>query len=148
MSLSESAYRDIVSRALAEDIGPGDVTTNATVPAGARGHGVLLAKSTLVVAGMAVAAAAFELVDPAAVLTPRADEGAACEPGTIIGEVRKSKSEGKRPLTTPVTALIVRDTAANLAALRTGLADVQSAGYIESIELVEADTFGATVTLA
>ncbi len=88
MSLSESAYRDIVSRALAEDIGPGDVTTNATVPAGARGHGVLLAKSTLVVAGMAVAAAAFELVDPEAVLTPRADEGAACEPGAIIGEVR------------------------------------------------------------
>ncbi len=66
----------------------------------------------------------------------------------VLGEVRKSKSEGKRPLTTPVTALIVRDTAANLAALRTGLADVQSAGYIESIELVEADTFGATVTLA
>ena len=86
--LSESAYRDIVSRALAEDIGRGDVTTNATVPAGARGHGVLLAKSPLVVAGMAVAAAAFELVDPAAVLTPRADEGAACEPGAIIGEVR------------------------------------------------------------
>jgi nicotinate-nucleotide pyrophosphorylase (carboxylating) len=78
----------LVSRALAEDIGAGDVTTEATVPASARGHGVFLAKSPLVVAGMAVAAAAFEIVDPAAVLTSRVDDGTACEPGTVLAEVR------------------------------------------------------------
>ena len=66
----------------------GDVTTEATVPADVRGRGVLLAKSPLVVAGMGVAAMAFALVDPAAVLTARVDDGTACEPGTIIGEVR------------------------------------------------------------
>jgi valyl-tRNA synthetase len=66
----------------------------------------------------------------------------------VLGEVRKTKSEGKRPLSTPVTTLVVRDTAANLAALRTSLADVESAGYIQSTELMEGETFRATVTLA
>jgi nicotinate-nucleotide pyrophosphorylase (carboxylating) len=88
MSLSPAAYRDLVSRALAEDVGGGDVTTEATVPAHVRGRGVLLAKSPLVVAGMGVAAMAFALVDPAAVLTPRMADGTACQPGTIIGDVR------------------------------------------------------------
>ena len=46
-----------------------------------RGRGVLLAKSPLVVAGMGVAAMAFALVDPAAVLTARMDDGTPCEPG-------------------------------------------------------------------
>ena len=43
--LDPSAYRDLVRRALAEDVGSGDVTTNATVPEAARGRGILLAKS-------------------------------------------------------------------------------------------------------
>jgi nicotinate-nucleotide pyrophosphorylase (carboxylating) len=88
MSLSPSSYRDLVSRALAEDVGTGDVTTEATVPADVRARGVLLAKSPLVVAGMDVAAMAFALVDPAAVLIGRVDDGTSCQPGTIIGDVR------------------------------------------------------------
>ena len=46
----------------------------------------------------------------------------------VLGEVRKTKSEGKRPLTTPVTRLVVRDTAAHLAALRTSAADLRQRG--------------------
>ena len=88
MALSPSVYDDLVSRALAEDVGAGDVTTEATVPADARGRGVLLAKSPLVVAGMGVAAMAFALVDRSAVLTARVADGTTCEPGTIIGDVR------------------------------------------------------------
>jgi nicotinate-nucleotide pyrophosphorylase (carboxylating) len=81
-------YRELISRALAEDIGAGDVTTEATVPAEARGHGVLLAKSRLVVAGMSVAAATFELVDPQAVLRAHVVDGTEVEPGTVVGDVR------------------------------------------------------------
>ena len=88
MPLSPSTYRDLVSRALAEDVGAGDVTTEATVRADVLGRGVLLAKSPLVLAGMGVAATAFALVNPGAVLTAGIDEGTACEPGTIIGDVR------------------------------------------------------------
>jgi len=87
MSLVPSTYLDLVSRALAEDVGGGDVTTEATVSVDVRGRGVLLAKSPLVVAGMGVAAMAFALVDPESVLTARMDDGTLCQPGTIIGEV-------------------------------------------------------------
>ena len=86
--LDPSAYRDVVSRALAEDIGSGDVTTEATVPADVRGHGVLVAKSALIVAGLAIAGEAFAQVDRAATLTARVDDGADCEPGAVLGEVR------------------------------------------------------------
>ena len=55
-------YTDLIRRALAEDVGAGDVTTRATVPPGALGDGSLLAKSRLVVAGLKVAEAVFEAV--------------------------------------------------------------------------------------
>jgi len=78
---------DLIRRALAEDIGSGDVTTEATVPAAARGRGLLLAKSALVVAGLEVAAAVFREVDPRTTLSPRAVEGQAVMAQTVIGEV-------------------------------------------------------------
>jgi nicotinate-nucleotide pyrophosphorylase (carboxylating) len=87
MPLSPDTYRDLVARALAEDVGSGDITTAATVPPDARARGVLLAKSRLVVAGLDVSRSAFAAVDEASVLTAHVAEGAACEPGTVIGEV-------------------------------------------------------------
>jgi nicotinate-nucleotide pyrophosphorylase len=47
--------REVVRRALEEDLGRGDVTTDATVMAGQRGHGVVVAKQDLVLAGLDVA---------------------------------------------------------------------------------------------
>jgi nicotinate-nucleotide pyrophosphorylase (carboxylating) len=79
---------DLIRRALAEDVGDGDVTTLATVPADARGRGVLLAKSPLVVAGLDVAAAVFREVDPQTTLAPRVIEGHQVAPMTVVGEVR------------------------------------------------------------
>jgi nicotinate-nucleotide pyrophosphorylase (carboxylating) len=66
--LPVEAYRDLVRRALAEDVGAGDATTAAVVPAGGRARGVLLAKTDLVVAGLDVAAEAFRQLDPAVVV--------------------------------------------------------------------------------
>ena len=60
--LDAAALDDLLRRALAEDIGGGDVTTGATVPPGARGRGVLLAKARVVVAGLDVARRTFELM--------------------------------------------------------------------------------------
>ena len=45
--LPVEAYRDLVSRALAEDIGGGDATSALTLEPGQRARGVLLAKSGL-----------------------------------------------------------------------------------------------------
>jgi nicotinate-nucleotide pyrophosphorylase (carboxylating) len=57
--LSAEEIRRAVRLALAEDIGRGDVTTLATVPAGATASAVMRAREPLVVAGLAVAEAAF-----------------------------------------------------------------------------------------
>jgi nicotinate-nucleotide pyrophosphorylase (carboxylating) len=79
---------DLVRRALAEDVGGGDVTTEATVPADAVGRGVLLAKSPLVVAGLDLAAAVFHAVDPRTALAAHVAEGQSVPPMTVIAEVR------------------------------------------------------------
>jgi nicotinate-nucleotide pyrophosphorylase (carboxylating) len=82
-------YTDLIRRAIAEDVGAGDVTTRATVPPAALGDGSLLAKSRLVVAGLKVAEAVFEAVaGPTRVmLTAFVEDGALVEPGTVLARV-------------------------------------------------------------
>jgi nicotinate-nucleotide pyrophosphorylase (carboxylating) len=60
----ESTVGEIVARALAEDVGVGDVTTAATVPAGARGRAVITQKAAGVIYGLDVAALTFRTLDP------------------------------------------------------------------------------------
>ena len=60
--LEPSQYRDIVRRALEEDVGSGDLTTCATVQPDARARGVFIAKADCVVAGCDVAAEVFRQV--------------------------------------------------------------------------------------
>ena len=62
--LSAEALDDCLRRFLSEDVGGRDVTTEATVPAGTRTRGELVAKSACVVSGLPVARRAFELLDP------------------------------------------------------------------------------------
>lgn len=57
--LDPGQYRDIVRRALDEDIGTGDITTAATVSPSQRARGVFLVKADCVVAGLEVAFEAF-----------------------------------------------------------------------------------------
>jgi nicotinate-nucleotide pyrophosphorylase (carboxylating) len=54
----------IVRRALDEDVGPGDVTTQATVPPGARARARITQKQPGVVFGLAPAEATFRALDP------------------------------------------------------------------------------------
>jgi valyl-tRNA synthetase len=66
----------------------------------------------------------------------------------VLGEVRKTKSEARRKLSTPVDRLLVRDTAAHLAALQTAEADLVSSGFVRDLVLEEADEFAVDVRLA
>ena len=66
----------------------------------------------------------------------------------VLGEVRKTKSEAKRKLSTPVERLVVRDTAEHLAALRTAEADLVSSGFVQELITEVSDTFGVEVLLA
>jgi nicotinate-nucleotide pyrophosphorylase (carboxylating) len=56
--------REIVARALAEDLGDGDLTTAATVPAGARARASITQKAPGVVYGLDVAEEVFRALDP------------------------------------------------------------------------------------
>ncbi len=77
---------DHVRLALAEDVGSGDVTTEATVPADRRARAVIRAKAAGVLAGVSAARATFALLDPAARYRGL-DDGAALLPGTNVAEL-------------------------------------------------------------
>jgi nicotinate-nucleotide pyrophosphorylase (carboxylating) len=90
--MDPGVYREPVRRALAEDLGWGDVTTEATVPANQSARGVILAKSRCVIAGLDVAAEAFRQLDPAATFDVKRPDGSCCEPGDVVAEVRGTAS--------------------------------------------------------
>lgn len=77
----------LIELALAEDIGSGDITTLATVPADRQATGNLLVKQPGVISGLAVVAAVYERVDPRVVVVPLVADGTAVEPGTIVATV-------------------------------------------------------------
>jgi valyl-tRNA synthetase len=79
-----------------------------------------------------------------------ADDGAALaleRAALVLGEVRKTKSEAKRKLSTPVERLLVRDTRPHLTALGTAEADLLSSGFVEHLVTEEAETFSVEVRL-
>jgi nicotinate-nucleotide pyrophosphorylase (carboxylating) len=77
--------RDLVRRALAEDVGDGDATTLATVPEGARARAEIVQKAPGVVFGLDVAEAAFAELDPDATFVRRVAEGDWREGGEVLG---------------------------------------------------------------
>jgi nicotinate-nucleotide pyrophosphorylase (carboxylating) len=85
--LPVEAYRDLVARALAEDIGQGDVTSRVVVDADLAARGVILAKAPLVVAGLDVAFEVFRQCDPDVVVDVRWGDGAHCERGETVAVV-------------------------------------------------------------
>lgn len=79
--------RDIVRRALEEDIGNGDLTTEATVTADARAEGVIVARAAGVIAGLPVAAAAFAELDERVRFEPLVADGAQVAPGDTVARI-------------------------------------------------------------
>ena len=70
---------------LAEDLGRGDITTQATVPDDARGVGRFLAKEDLVVCGIEIAEAVFMHLDPESPeLEPVFNDGEEVKAGTVF----------------------------------------------------------------
>ena len=86
--LEPGAYRELVRRALAEDFGWGDVTTEAVIESDQKARAVILAKSRCVLAGLDVACEAFRQLDPSVAITIHHDDGTLCEPGTVVAELR------------------------------------------------------------
>jgi nicotinate-nucleotide pyrophosphorylase (carboxylating) len=75
---------ETVARALAEDVGPGDLTTRSTVPDGARGTGVIVQKEPGVIYGIQVAELTFRGMDAELEIERRAPEGEWREGGEVL----------------------------------------------------------------
>jgi nicotinate-nucleotide pyrophosphorylase (carboxylating) len=85
--LDVESYRDLVARAIAEDVGAGDVTSTLTVPAARHARGVIVSKSPLTLAGLDVAAEVFRQCDASVTFIVHGHDGDVCAPGTLVAEV-------------------------------------------------------------
>ncbi|MFZ0973531.1 MAG: carboxylating nicotinate-nucleotide diphosphorylase [Solirubrobacteraceae bacterium] len=82
--MSAQPVAEIVARALAEDVGDGDVTTAATVPENARARATITQKAPGVVFGLDVAEQTFRAVDPGVVVERLVPEGEWRESGPVL----------------------------------------------------------------
>ena len=88
--LEAGAYRDLVRRALDEDLAGGDVTTNAIFSQSDRACGTFIAKSPCTLAGLDIALETFLQLDPETDAIWQFHDGDECAAGTVIGTVAGS----------------------------------------------------------
>ncbi len=88
VSLQPQQVRDAVRAALAEDLGlAGDITTNAIIVADVVGEAVIAARQPGVIAGLALAEAAFCELDADVRFKAMVTDGDAVQPGDIVARV-------------------------------------------------------------
>ena len=100
--LDPGLYRELVRRALAEDFGWGDVTTEAVIRHGQKGKAVLLAKSPCVIAGLDLFCESFRQLDPGMAVTLHRKDSEWCDTGV---EVAHLHGDAAAMLTAERTAL-------------------------------------------
>jgi len=82
--MNTTMLQDFIRAALAEDVGDGDHTSLSTIPAEAQRRARLLVKDTGVLAGVEVALAIFEEVDPTFEVDVLIEDGTEIKPGDIV----------------------------------------------------------------
>jgi len=87
MAVALDMLERVAFAALAEDLGDGDVTTEATVDVDATGSAELVVKEPGVVCGLAVAEAVFRAVDSELRFERLVEEGASVAAGTAVARV-------------------------------------------------------------
>jgi nicotinate-nucleotide pyrophosphorylase (carboxylating) len=91
MAVATDTLERVVHAALAEDVGAGDVTTEATVKADAVGSAALLVKEPGVVCGLRAAETTFRALDPEIRFEAFASDGDVVEPPAIVARVTGSE---------------------------------------------------------
>ena len=86
----ELYVKTIIEKALSEDIGPGDVTSAATIPVGSTSTAEMLAKQDFVLAGLDVSLEVFHALDAAVQFTRFAQDGDRIKPGKVIARLSGS----------------------------------------------------------
>jgi nicotinate-nucleotide pyrophosphorylase (carboxylating) len=93
---------DLVRRVLAEDVGSGDATTTAIVPPGTPAKAHIIARQTLVCAGLPIAESVFRALDAKIRVGSLHSDGSLVEPGAELVEIA---GEAEAILTGERTAL-------------------------------------------
>jgi len=92
--ISEEQFQNelhgIIANAIREDVGDGDHSSLACIPAAAKGKAKLLVKDEGVIAGVAFAKQVFEHVDPELTISVEIEDGAAVKYGDIVFYVEGS----------------------------------------------------------
>ena len=112
----------VVARALAEDIGDGDLTSLATVPEAASGRALITQKQPGVVYGLDVAEVVFRSLDPEVALERLAPEGEWRDGGPVLGAAGNARA-----------LLSAERTALNLLGRLSGVATL-AARYAKAVE--------------
>jgi nicotinate-nucleotide pyrophosphorylase (carboxylating) len=123
MELSEETIGAVVATALREDVGDGDLTTEALVPADERCTAQLLIEEPGVVCGIPVAAAVFKALDPSVSVTVLRSEGTALDTAPVaVAE-----------LSGPARAILTGErTALNLVGRLSGIATL-TRSYVDQV---------------
>jgi len=85
--LDANVYREIVRRALDEDLKSGDITTEAIVSAKQRARGVFLIKADCVLAGLDIAIETFLQLDPTVKIDVHKRDGHICRSGETVAKL-------------------------------------------------------------
>jgi len=88
--ITDAALRRLVERALDEDLGRGDVTSDLLVPADAVARGVVRSRADGVIAGLEVMALVFEVADPRVKITALVEDGSSVGRGQDLAIVSGS----------------------------------------------------------
>jgi nicotinate-nucleotide pyrophosphorylase (carboxylating) len=113
---------ELVARALAEDLGAGDITSQALIPPDAQIAAAILARHATIAAALSIAAHTFRTIDPQLQITLHVAEGARMEPDTTLLTVSGSAR----------AILAAERVALNIAQRASGIA-AQTAAYVAAV---------------
>lgn len=128
--------KELITRALQEDIGPGDITSDAVIRPESVSVAVMLAKQELVLAGLDVARAVFHALDPGIQWTMVSKDGDKVKAGTEIAKL----SGNTRAL------LAAERVALNLLQHLSGIATL-TAKYVEQVKGLKVEVLDTRKTL-
>jgi len=132
----DPSLKKLIDTALTEDLGPGDVTSEATIPPDSASEAVITAKQDLVLAGIDVAREVFHHLDPSIKFEPLAKDGDMIKAGSVLARVF-----GK------TRALLAGERAAlNLLQHLSGIATL-TAGYVGKVKGLKAAVLDTRKTL-
>jgi nicotinate-nucleotide pyrophosphorylase (carboxylating) len=87
MDLNDPAVQEVIGAALTEDVGLGDVTSQAVIPEDACFDGAMVAREEMVVAGLGLALEVFRTVEPRAAADPLVNDGDRVPGGTVLARI-------------------------------------------------------------